>query len=451
MAKSKIPLVAICGRPNVGKSTLFNRITGKQRAIIHGEEGITRDRTYGKAMWNDKVFRVVDTGGIVENPVDPITEQMQQQVRQALDEAAVVLFVVDAQQPITRVDEQLRDELYKLRKPVVLAANKLDNAHMEANRYDFYELGVGEPYAISSGHGIGMDDLMKAVTEHIPAVDPSTLEEEVEDDSRTRIAIVGKPNVGKSSFVNALLNEQRVIVTDIPGTTRDAVDIEFKWKDKDYLLIDTAGLRRKGRIDLEVERFSVSRSLRAINRADVVFLMVDAIEGISEQDKRIVSYVTERGVGLVLIWTKWDLIDEKEDKYKALADEIELKIPFLKYVPYVTISNISRQRIFKTLEFADQVKEAAEKRIPTAELNRFLEDAVREHAIPTRKGKSVRIYYMTQASVKPTTFLLFCNNKELLHWSYVRYLENELRERFGFQGIPLIMETRGRKPEHMES
>lgn len=449
MAKSKVPLVAICGRPNVGKSTLFNRITGKQRAIIHGEEGITRDRTYGKAVWKDKPFRIVDTGGIVENPVDPITEQMQQQVRQALDEAAVVLLVVDAQQPITRVDEQLRDELFRLGKPIVLAANKLDNATMAANRYDFYELGLGEPYAVSSGHGIGIDDLLDAIAAHLPAVDPALLEEDVPDDSRTRIAIVGKPNVGKSSFVNALLNEQRAIVTDIPGTTRDAIDIEFTWKDKEYLLIDTAGLRRKGKIDEEVERFSVARSLRAINRSDVVFLMVDAVEGISEQDKRIVSYITERGVGLVLIWTKWDLVEDKEAAYKKLADEIELKAPFLKYVPYVTISNITRQRIFKTLEYADDVKTATEKRIPTAELNRFLEDAVREHAIPTRKGKSVRIYYMTQASIKPTTFLLFCNNKELLHWSYIRYLENALRERFGFQGIPLIMETRGRKPEHL--
>lgn len=450
MAKSKLPLIAICGRPNVGKSTLFNRITGKQRAIIHGEEGITRDRTYGKAVWNDKPFRIVDTGGIVENPVDPITEQMQQQVRQALNEASVILFVVDAQQPITRVDEQMRDELFRLGKPVVLAANKLDNAHMEANRFDFYELGLGEPYAVSSGHGIGIDLLLDAVAVHLPAVDPALLEEDVPDDARTRIAIVGKPNVGKSSFVNAILNEQRAIVTDIPGTTRDAIDIEFRWKDKDYLLIDTAGLRRKGKIDEEVERFSVSRSLRAINRADVVFLMIDAVEGISEQDKRIVSYITERGVGLVLIWTKWDLVEDKEAAYKKLADEIELKAPFLKYVPYVAISNITRQRIFKTLEYADDVKTATEKRIPTAELNRFLEDAVREHAIPTRKGKSVRIYYMTQASVKPTTFLLFCNNKELLHWSYIRYLENSLRERFGFQGIPLIFETRGRKPEHME-
>jgi GTP-binding protein len=277
------------------------------------------------------------------------------------------------------------------------------------------------------------------------------VEEEVEYDGRTRIAIVGKPNVGKSSFVNALLNEQRAIVTDIPGTTRDAIDIEFKWKDKEYLLIDTAGLRRKGKIEEEVERFSVARSLRAINRSDVVFLMIDAIEGISEQDKRIVSYITERGTGLVLIWTKWDLVEEKEEKFKQLDNEIELKVPFLKYVPYMTISNITRQRIFKTLELADQVKEATEKRIPTGELNRFLEEIIREHPIPTRKGKSVRIYYMTQASIKPTTFLLFCNNKDLLHWSYVRYVENALRDRFGFHGIPIIMETRGRKPEHMES
>jgi len=452
MAK-RLPLVAICGRPNVGKSTLFNRITGKQRAIIHGIEGITRDRTYGNAEWEGRAFRVVDTGGIVEHPVDPITEQMQRQVRLALEEARVIIFVVDGQSELTRADELIREELFKLGKPVVLAVNKLDNERMEMQRYGFYELGLGDPYAVSSGHGRGMSDLLDAVCEHLPPASEIPEAGEAEEPARdiTKIAIVGKPNVGKSSFVNALLNQDRAIVTDIPGTTRDAIDIEFTWKDKEYLLIDTAGLRRKGRIDEEVERFSVSRSLRAINRADVAFVMIDAVEGISEQDKRIFSYIDERGTGAVIVWTKWDLVEDKEEMFRKLADMVDFQIPFLKYVPYVTVSNTERIRIFKTLEYADRIAEAAKRRVPTGELNRFFEEISQAHPPPSRRGKRAKIYYMTQTSIKPTTFVLFANNKELVHWSYLRFVENALRERFGFEGIPIKLEARSRKREKRPS
>jgi len=438
-ARRKLPLVAICGRPNVGKSTLFNRIAGRQTAIIHGQEGITRDRTYASATWGSHPFRVVDTGGIVENPLDPITQKMQDQVWQALEEARVIIFVVDGQTEITRQDEQIRDELFKYGKPVVLAVNKLDNSALEMNRYDFFRMGMGEPYAISSSHNMGIETLMDAVMEHVPA-----LEEMPEEVERliTKVAVVGKPNVGKSSFVNAILNEERTIVTDIPGTTRDAIDIEFRWKDKEYLLIDTAGLRRKARIDEDVERFSVSRSLRAINRADVALVLIDAVEGISEQDKRIFNYINERGTGMVIVWTKWDLVEDKEGRFKSLADDMDFKAPFLKYVPCITISNVTRLRLFKTLELIDRITESAKKRVGTAELNRFVEEISTQYAPPTRRGKPARIYYMTQASVQPTVFVLFANNKALVHWSYLRYIENKLRDRFGFEGIPLRIEVR---------
>lgn len=444
--KSKLPLVAICGRPNVGKSTLFNRITGKQRAIVHGEEGITRDRTYGTAEWEGYAFRVVDTGGVVENPIDPIVQKMQAQVRVALEEARVIIFVVDGQQEITRIDEQVRDELFKYGKPVLLAVNKLDNPKMESNKLDFYSLGMGDPYPISSGHGLGVDDLLDEVITHLPesakGAGPDDEVEEPTDDGVTRVAIVGKPNVGKSSFLNAILNEERSIVDATPGTTRDAIDADMHWRGRDYLLIDTAGLRKKAGIREDVEHFSVSRSLRAIKRADVCLVMVDATEGITEQDKRIVSFAVESGRAMILVWTKWDLIEDKETRFKQLNDEIDLKAPFLRYVPYLTISNVTRQRIFRTFDFIDQVAEEAKKRIGTGELNRLIEDVKAKHAPPSQKGKQAKILYATQASVRPTTFVLFVNQKRLFHFSYLRYIENQLREKFGFQGVPIKIELR---------
>lgn len=444
-ASTRLPLVAICGRPNVGKSTLFNRITGRQSAIVHGEVGVTRDRAYGSGEWHGRTFRIVDTGGIVDHPTDPITHQIQSQVRSALQDAQVIVFVVDGQQEITRGDVEIRDELFKYSKPIVLAVNKLDNAKLELNRTDFYELGLGDPMAISSGHGIGIDDLMIAVTAHLP----ETVEGEVIDDTAiTKVAIVGKPNVGKSSFLNAILNEERSIVHDVPGTTRDAIDVDFVWKEKEYLLIDTAGLRKKAGITKDVERFSIARSLRAVRRADVCLLLIDATEGITEQDKRIVSYIAENGAGIVLVWTKWDLIEDKEEKFKRLAGEIELKAPFLKYVPYLTISNVTRQRLFTTFDFIDRVKAEVEKRISTPELNTFMEALRAETAPAIHKKRQARIKYATQVSVKPTTFVLFVNHKSLFHFSYLRFIENRLREKFGFEGVPIKIELReSKRPE----
>lgn len=456
MSKSRrLPLVAICGRPNVGKSTLFNRITGRQSAIVHKEEGITRDRFIVNTAWEGRPFRLVDTGGIVENPLDPITHKMQEQARAALKEAAVILFVLDGQQEITRVDEEVCAELFRYGKPVVLAVNKLDNTQLEQNRTEFYSLGLGEPYAISASHNYGMDELMAAVLEHLPEAPADApageLEEDGEDTAEEeniiKVAVIGKPNVGKSSFINAILNEERTIVTDIPGTTRDALDIDFSWQGKQYLFIDTAGLRRKAGITKEVERFSVARSLRSIRRADVCLVMMDATEELSEQDKRICEYVRQQGTAMILVWTKWDLIEDKEARFKAFTHEIDLKAPFLKYVPYVTISNLTRQRLFSIFEYIDRVAAMARFRVGTGELNRFVEGLKQNLPTAMHKGKRAKILYATQAGVKPTTFVLFVNQKRLFHFSYLRYIENQLREKYGFDGVPITLEIREEKAE----
>ncbi len=450
---TKLPLVAICGRPNVGKSTLFNRMIGKQRAIVHDQEGITRDRFFGKGSWAGKNFRVVDTGGIIENPVDEISQKKQQQVRAALREAVVVVFVLDGQQEITRVDRLVCEELTRLRKPVVLAVNKLDNPKLMENHVEFYELGMGEPFPISSSHNLGMDPMMDEIAGHLPETPEAAPEESGEtgeDDQETpsgpiRVAIVGRPNVGKSSFVNAILNEERTIVSEIPGTTRDAIDVEFHWQGKEYLLIDTAGLRRKAGIRQAVEHYSVARSLRAVRRADVCLVMVEATDGLAEQDKRIMGYAIEHGIPMILVWTKWDLVEDKERRFKALADDIDLKMPQIKFVPWITVSNLTRQRIFNTFEYVDRVALAARLRVPTAGLNKLVEQIKAKHNPPSQKGRHAKILYATQAGVRPTTFVFFVNQARLFHFSYLRYIENQLREAYGFEGVPIKIELREEK------
>lgn len=454
--RAKLPLVAICGRPNVGKSTLFNRIIGRQSAIVHSEEGITRDRTYGQAEWNGRRFRVVDTGGIVEHPVDPLTHKVQEQVRKALSEACVIVFVLDGREEITRTDLVVRDELFRYGKPVVIAVNKLDNAALQENRHEFHVLGLGEPHAISSTHNLGVGELLDAVIALLPdtGVVGGGEEDRVEQPFQAahspepiKVAIIGKPNVGKSSFVNALLNEDRTIVDERPGTTRDAVDIEFHWQGRDYLLIDTAGLRKKGGIRNEVEHFSVSRALRAVRRADVSLLMMEATGGLTEQDKRIADYITEAGAGMVLVWTKWDLVTDKEARFKELAEELHWKAPFLKHVPSVTVSNVTRQRLMTAFEHINHVAVEAAKRIPTAELNRLVADIRAHPAAAAHKGRQAKVLYATQVSIKPTTFALFVNQKRLFHFSYLRHIENRIRERYGFAGVPIRLELREGKPQ----
>ncbi|HEX72994.1 MAG TPA: ribosome biogenesis GTPase Der [Candidatus Hydrogenedentes bacterium] len=445
--KQTLPLVAICGRPNVGKSTLFNRILGKQRAIVHDEAGITRDRFFGEAQWRGRRFRLVDTGGIIERPEDPVAQKMQEQVRAALDEAQVILFVIDGREELTRVDHETCDTLRRCGKPVVLAVNKLDNPQLEENRFEFFALGLGEPHAISSGHGIGIEDLLNAVVEHLPETGAPAPEQESVEKEIIKVAVVGKPNVGKSSFINAILNEERTIVDEKPGTTRDAIDIEFQWKGREYLFIDTAGLRKKAGIKAKVEHFSIARTLRAIRRADVCLVLVDAVEGITEQDKRILGYAMDNGAAMVLAWSKWDLVEQREKRFKALDDEIDLKMPQIKFVPYLTISNVTRQRLFTVFDYVDRVAAAAALRVSTGELNRLVEELRTEHRPPTHKGKAAKIYYATQAGVKPTTFVFFVNQKRLFHFSYVRYLENALRKRYGFEGVPLKLELREGSPK----
>ncbi len=452
--KKSTPMVAIVGRPNVGKSTLFNRIIGKQRAIVHDVEGITRDRFINETSWDGKPFRLVDTGGILETPVDDITRKMQAQVQQAIEEARVVIFVLDGQQEITRPDRVVCESLHRCGKPVVLAVNKLDNPQLALNRYEYYALGLGEPHAISSGHNLGIDALMQEVTQHLPDLpeQPATVSETGEtetvvqpEDDTIKVAIIGRPNVGKSSFVNALLNEERTIVSEIPGTTRDAIDIEFRWQDKNYLLIDTAGLRRKAGIRKPVEHFSVARSLRAIRRADVCLIMVEATEEMAEQDKRIIGYALEHGTAFILVWTKWDLVENKEKRLKALEDDLDLKMPQVLFAPRITISNVTRKRLFTVFEYVDRVAAEAVKRISTAELNRLMERIKAKHNPPGKKGVHAKILYATQAGVKPTEIILFVNQKRLFHFSYMRFIENQIRAAYGFEGVPLKLELREEK------
>jgi GTP-binding protein len=452
--KKKLPVVAICGRPNVGKSTLYNRLSGKQQAIIHDEEGITRDRHITTVQWDDYQLRLVDTGGIVENPIDSIVQKMQTQVHMALEEATVIIFLVDGQQELTRIDLELREQLFRYGKPVVLAINKLDNEKLNLNKNDFYELGMGEPIAISSGHNLGIGELKEEVCQHLP--DPKTIEEDGEDDGDeeeipedkvTRVAIVGKPNVGKSSFINAILNEERTIVDDTPGTTRDAIDIEYNWKGKDYLLIDTAGMRKKAGIKQHVEHFSIARSLRAVRRADICMVMVDATDGIAEQDKRIIGYIQEQGTAMIIVWCKWDLIEDKEQKFKQLKDELDLKVPYLKYVSYMTISNVTRQRLFKTFDLLNEIEIEANRSIGTSELNKFFAELKFKHKPSSVKGKLAKVLYATQGGILPTRFILFVNQKKLFHFSYLRYIENRLRDEYGFKGVPIQIELREEKPK----
>ncbi len=457
-SKKKMPAVAIVGRPNVGKSTLFNRIIGKQRAIVHDQEGITRDRFVSEANWEGRVFKVIDTGGIIESPIDEISRKMQAQVQRAIDEARVVLFVLDGQQEITRSDRLVAEALQRTGKLVVPVVNKLDNQSLSMNLYDYYELGLGDPVAISSGHNLGMDALMRTVLSHLPpppADRADTEEERGESDDNAdeeekepgivKIAVIGRPNVGKSSFINALLNEDRAIVSEIPGTTRDAIDIDFHWRGKEYLLIDTAGLRRKAGIRESVEHFSVSRSLRAIRRADVCLIMVEATEGLAEQDKRIIGYALEQGRAFVLVWTKWDLIEDKEKRFKALESELDLKMAQIQFAPRMTISNVTRKRLFTVFDYVDRVAQESRKRIPTAELNRLFEQIKAKHNPPSQKGRHAKILYATQSSVRPTEFVIFVNQTRLFHFSYMRFIENQIREAYGFEGVPIKLELREEK------
>ncbi len=439
------PVVAIVGRPNVGKSTLFNKISGKRIAIVEDTPGITRDRIYANAEWLGKEFTLIDTGGIEPSSNDIILSQMRNQANLAIETADVILFMVNVRDGMTAADKDIAAMLRKSHKPVILVCNKVDNPGnppMEA--YEFYNLGLGDPVLVSSSHGMGVGDLLDMVMEHF-------LEETEadEDEDITYVAIVGKPNAGKSSLVNRLLGEDRVIVSDIAGTTRDAIDSRLERNGKKYVLIDTAGMRKRGKIDETVERYSVVRALGSIDRADVCVIMIDACEGVTEQDTKIAGYVHDQGKAAVFAVNKWDLVEKETNTMKNFKDRLLEGFNFMMYAESAFISAKTGQRVDSLFEMIDLAAAENKKRISTGLLNDVINDAIAMVQPPSDKGKRLKIYYCTQASVQPPTFVLFVNNADLAHYSYVRYLENKLREAFGFRGTPVkfIVREKGDNPK----
>jgi GTP-binding protein len=436
------PIVAIVGRPNVGKSTLFNRIAEKRVSIVDDTPGVTRDRIYADAEWTGHEFALVDTGGIDFNDTDEILHAVRNQAKLAMEEADVILFVVDGKVGITDVDQHIVAMLRTAKKPVVLAVNKVDNVKAIPNSYEFYGLGLGEPIAVSAVNALNIGDLLDAIVKNLP------VDVEVEDEPDTiRVAVVGRPNVGKSSLVNALLGEERLVVSNIPGTTRDAVDTYFKQDGVTFIFVDTAGMRRRGKIDAALERYSVIRSLRAIDRADVVLMLIDASEGVSEQDKKIAGYVHESGRASVLVVNKWDLLTKDGKTSLRFTEMMRQELGFMQYSPVVFLSALTKQRVNRIPELVKYVAEQHAMRVSTSLLNQVVRDAVGINPPPSDRGRKLKIYYATQASVRPPTIVFFVNDPELMHFSYLRFLENKLRESFGFEGTPLKMVVRPRQGE----
>lgn len=436
------PLVAIVGRPNVGKSTLFNRLTGKRISIVEDTPGVTRDRIYGDAEWLEHKFTLIDTGGIEPASEDKIAIQMRRQAELAIETADVIIFLTDGRDGLTSADREVAAMLRRCKKPVVLAVNKLDAPKYHEAIYEFYELGLGEPYILSGGQGIGLGDLLQAVCENFPKAD------ETEEDKRIHIAIVGKPNVGKSSLTNAILGEERVIVSDVPGTTRDAIDTPFEKNGRQYVLIDTAGIRRKRAIEDEsIERYSVIRSLAAIRRADVVLFVCDAEQGLSEQDVKIAGFVHEEGKPSIVIVNKWDLIEKDTNTMNKFKKDMEVDLAFMNYVPFLFISAKTGQRVQKVLDNVEEVYAQSIRRIPTGMLNDVLNEAVSMTEPPAQNGRRVKLYYATQVAIQPPTFVIFVNESTLVHFSYERYLDNYFRKTFGFTGTPIKILFRNRTRE----
>ena len=456
------PVLAIVGRPNVGKSSFFNRLVGEQVAIVEDQPGTTRDRIYGTAEWNGVEFTVIDTGGMVlgsmaepgTGPQGEVTEEdimqrTREQAEAAIEEADAILFMVDAKTGLTGADQEIADVLRKSEKPVILAANKADSEERRQNAVEFYALGVGDPIPMSSKHSINTGDLLDQVVEAFPKQEEQTEEEENE----IRIAIVGRPNVGKSRLLNAILGQERVIVSDVPGTTRDAVDTPFEYietegdetKEYQVTLIDTAGIRRRGRIEVGIERYSVIRTLRAIQRADVVLLLIDATEGMTAQDTHIAGYVLEEVKGMVLVVNKWDLVEKDSNTIYDYTAHLRQELNFMPYVPFVFISAKFGQRVNKVLPVAIKVAKERTKRVSTGLLNKLMKEAVEAHPPASKPGKWVKFYYATQADIRPPTFVFFTNDADSVHFSYNRYLENQLRGAFGFEGTPIRMIFRTRQ------
>lgn len=434
------PIVAIVGRPNVGKSTLFNMMAGERIAIVKDTPGVTRDRIYADVSWLKYNFTIMDTGGIEPETKNQMLRNMREQAEMAIEMADVVMFVVDVKQGLVDADYKVADMLRKADKKVVLVVNKVDNFEkMMPDVYEFYNLGIGDPHPVSSIGKLGIGDMLDEVT----ALFPNDVEEE--EDERPRVAIVGKPNVGKSSIINKLLGENRVIVSDVAGTTRDAIDTTVTWEDKEYVFIDTAGLRRKNKIKEEIERYSILRTVSAVERADVVVLVIDATEGVTEQDAKIAGIAHDRGRGMIIAVNKWDAVEKDNHSVKEYTNKIRNVLSFMPYAEILFISAKTGQRLPKLFDVLEAVIQNHQLRIATGVLNDILTEAVAMQQPPSDKGRRLKIYYMTQVSIKPPSFVLFVNDKRLMHFSYTRYLENKIREAFGFGGTSLKFFIRERK------
>ncbi len=438
--RGRKPIVAVVGRPNVGKSTLFNALAGQRISIVQDTPGITRDRIYADVTWLDRTFTLVDTGGIEPDSKDVILSQMRDQAEIAIETADVILFLVDVKQGLVDSDAKVADLLRRSRKPVVLVVNKVDSFEKYmTDVYEFYNLGIGEPHPISAANRLGLGDMLEEVAAYF-----GEPEEEEAEDERTRVAIVGKPNVGKSSLINKLLGENRLIVSEIAGTTRDAVDTEIAHGDREYVFIDTAGLRRKNKIKEELEHYMIVRAVGAVERADVVVLVIDAVEGVSEQDAKIAGIAHERGKAVIIAVNKWDAVEKDDKTIYRVTDKVRNVLSYMPYAEIVFISAMTGQRLNKLFDIIDMVSENHSMRVATGVLNEIMAEAVALQQPPSDKGKRLKLYYITQVAVKPPTFVIFVNNKELMHFSYTRYIENQIRETFGFRGTPLRFMIRER-------
>lgn len=438
------PIVAIVGRPNVGKSTLFNIFANSRISIVEDTPGVTRDRLYADTEWLDNEFMMVDTGGIEIMNTDKIAVSIRQQAQIAIAEADVILFVCDARAGITHEDAEVAKMLRQSKKPIVLAINKADSPKQEMEIFEFYNLGIGEPIPVSAANHLGLGDLLDAVVEKFS--ETSAYGEDGNEDE-IKVALIGRPNVGKSSIFNTLVGEERSIVSDVAGTTRDAIDTPVIREGQKFLFIDTAGMRRKARIDEPIEKYSIIRSLRAVDRSDVVLMVIDAIDGITEQDKKIAGYAHEAGKGIVLVVNKWDLYDKDNTSTLRYTENLRRELVFMQYAPVVFVSAMTKQRIHRLPEVIHYVAEQNAMRISTSVLNQVVEDAIAINPPPTEKGQRLKILYATQVKIKPPTFVIFVNEPEIMHFSYQRYLENKLREAFGFEGTPLQMIIRGKNEE----
>ena len=432
------PLVAIVGRPNVGKSMLFNKLTGKRLSIVEDTPGVTRDRLYAQAEWRGRTFDLVDTGGIEPGTDDQILSFMREQAEIAIASATVIVFVCDIRTGMTAADQDVAGMLQRSKKPVVLAVNKMDSTgHTDPDMYEFYNLGLGDPYPVSAVHGHGTGDLLDACFEFFP---PEDLEEETDD--VVKVAIIGKPNVGKSSLVNRILGQERVIVSDVAGTTRDAVDSYLEKEGQKHLIIDTAGMRKKSKVDDRVEKFSVLRATMAIERSDVCVIMIDAQEGVTEQDTKVAGLAHEAGKACVIVVNKWDVIEKDGKTMQRMEEDVRRDLSYMTYAPVLFVSALTGQRVDRLFTLIDNVVNQAAMRIPTGVLNQVLSDAQARVQPPTDKGKRLKIYYMTQIGVKPPHFVIFCNDAKLFHFSYQRYLENQIRGTFGLTGTPVRITIR---------